>query len=557
MIATGAVLSAFALSAPSVKVAFPSFKCSVEWLNRIAYAVCSGWVSVSQTGATAISLRGNVTYAIASTPMSGSPTNYNGNSSLDFGLRYSPYEPPPATTLTLCTSGCQPRYTSNVSALIAFTNVLYTSATVNAIAYVTAYDPTTGQPYPGATALSNQSQVSAGSGGDWFSGGVFFWLTQLPDTSTFKLSSGERVFGSTFTDGLSEMYFIISVVAGGFFAAAIVFAVFQMLLGNFGLADARGAYRTFANVLLYTVVIYLGLNLWSLVSAGLNYSAQFVISPTNPALCSTSPIQGCPPVGQLFASDPRTIMDIISTLSGTTLILALVKLMLAILVPILGIARIFFTALFVAAIPILLGLQLIPFTKSLSQKLLDTLSGLTLSGLFAAVILKFGVIATTSGSWSQEPIVEVVEIVTLAAAAFIPVVLAPVFGSVWGTLGTMVTGATVAAALPAISAGGGAVIGSGILGSASSIAGGRGIPSLPGGQSQTSLTSFMSPADRQAVHQFGTQWAGTTQVTLGGVLGAAARGYARGLGKGMYHGARSIAGRGVPRESAFVGEENA
>jgi hypothetical protein len=109
----------------------------------------------------------------------------------------------------------------------------------------------------GSVLASSQSGQAAYQANNWTTGDIFYWLTQLPDTSTFKMSTNETVFGVTFDNGLSEMYFVVSVVAGGFFGVAIVFAIFQMLLGNFGLGLYYGLQTVFLEVgLAYVLAVY-------------------------------------------------------------------------------------------------------------------------------------------------------------------------------------------------------------------------------------------------------------------------------------------------------------
>ncbi len=108
-----------------------------------------------------------------------------------------------------------------------------------------------------------------------------------------------------------------------------------------------------------------------------------------------------------------------------------------------GTIRIVLTAIVIVAIPVILMLSLVPFFRRVTRRLVDTFLGLMLAPIFSALVITAGVShLQTLVATSPDPVVEwFAALAVMALAIFIPTIIAPVLGSVMGSVSSVATGA--------------------------------------------------------------------------------------------------------------------
>ncbi|MCL5068838.1 MAG: hypothetical protein M1368_10885, partial [Thaumarchaeota archaeon] len=142
-------------------------------------------------------------------------------------------------------------------------------------------------------------------------------------------------------------------------------------------------------------------------------------------------------------------------------------LMIQLIVPLVGVARIFLMVAFVAIGPIIVILNIIPLTKHLSETLISAIVGLMVAAPVSATFIALADKIITPGAEPYGNLLVpgngVMTFIIVAAgilgAAFIPMVLAPITGFFFQTLSQVGMGTAMTAATIATAGAGGAGVG--------------------------------------------------------------------------------------------------
>lgn len=333
--------------------------------------------------------------------------------------------------------------------------------------------------------------------GAWLGQGIFYFTVKLPTTQDLP--------------SMATVYETVKFISLILFVLVLFVAGISFGLESWGLMSEGTAMNMLRSSLFNLIMIFLILPLYDSVAGLLNYSSAFIINPSNPGDTSIINV-----LLQKMITPNLSDASGIASIFVIPVVLILIVIVL-ILIPILGIIRIFFTAAFITFFPILLLIRLIPFLRGFADKFINQSVGLILSGLLAAIFLKFGIDFVQNPGEFPVGGIWLASFATLIAAALMPVVLAPMVGTVFQTAAQAGMVATAGGAIVA----GGAISG-GVAGSLGAMRGLGGVA----GMAQDFKPKGGGMAGRVAGMAHGLR-------TFGGTVGAQTLvGFAKGYGRG-------------------------
>jgi len=288
--------------------------------------------------------------------------------------------------------------------------------------------------------------------------------------------------------------------------------LFTMLKSNN--QGTGGVSFAMANVMIAIVVIVAFPILWNAIAAGVNYVTQTLIAYPNPYT--------------MYAQSLNNIWY--STLAANTttwwaslflplfeVAYAIMLLITYIMIYLLGTSRLFLLGAFIAAFPLVMALNEIPFTQKLGQLAMDTLEGLVMASIMSAIVL--AVASTILANYSAPTNIFVqggvlsnwVAVAAILIAVLMPTILAPTVGWAFQTIsqtGMMAAGVAGTAAMGAVAPVAGAL--PGMFSAGMSASGGLG-----GGLKAAGQAFLSSGAHKQVLSNMGVALGGGVAGALG------------------------------------------
>lgn len=261
------------------------------------------------------------------------------------------------------------------------------------------------------------------------------------------------ITGGAWPNGYGGQYGF-DIVAGGqifqllFYVGILGLVVASLLsllflgFGAFGGGDMN-TFRLLTGAVFAFFAMVVMLPLYDILAVGFNSLSYWIISPDAPTYNgAVVMVQGLlnkgflPPGGSFwgFLQNP-----LVGTVNGIAQ--AVMYVLYLILIPILGLARIFLMVAFVAIGPLIIILSMIPLTKHVSQQLFSSIVGLILAAPVAAVFIRLGFMVLSGLEPNANLLIPgggfftfLVVAASIFGAAFIPMVLAPMTGFFFQTL---------------------------------------------------------------------------------------------------------------------------
>lgn len=308
-------------------------------------------------------------------------------------------------------------------------------------------------------------------------------MNQGPDTDMGTLSGMSTAMG--------DLYGTLRLVAFVFMTIVFVLIGLYYIVEQFRLIEEGTAVRMISEsvfVILLLFIFPLAYNLGASLINGLNKEV---------IMTETDPVTGDPVDWQDMATDvaghTMTMPSFGISVFGQALavfILAAASFMAILSVAIMGTMRLFMTGAIAALFPLILIFKLIPLTRRAGTVLQDSLIGLMLVTIVAAVFLRFAW-ATIYSPGIDDTMQWLIAFGTLTAASLIPTMLAGSLGGVMGGASRAITMAVGGAVGGTVAAAGGAMggfaggAGRGLAAGAGTVAvagvAGRGTLALRGG----------------------------------------------------------------------------
>ena len=350
--------------------------------------------------------------------------------------------------------------------------------------YVTinAVDPSTGQILGTGNSSGTGYTTSSGSflGGDYITRYIVT-LPTIPDSFfgiplDFGGSPTQNGYGFPIVTGgqIFQELFYVSII--GLIGAAMLSAILSAF-GNIG--GEGGKSSMFYTILtgsvfgLFAIIIMLPLyNIFAVMVNGLSY---WILNPNMPTFNGASVTTSDLMSRGFSVINAQGILSngLWSIITGSfgaglnVIAMFVLWLMIQLIVPLVGVARIFLMVAFVAIGPIIVILNIIPLTKHLSETLISAIVGLMVAGPVSATFIALADKIITPGAEPYGNLLVpgngVMTFIIVAAgilgAAFIPMVLAPITGFFFQTLSQVGMGTAMTAATIATAGAGGAGVG--------------------------------------------------------------------------------------------------
>ncbi len=348
---------------------------------------------------------------------------------------------------------------------------------------INAVDPNTGQILGTGNSSGTGYSTSTGSflGGDYITRYIVT-LPTIPDSFfgiplDFGGSPTQNGYGFPIVTGgqIFQELFYVSII--GLIGAAMLSAILSGF-GNIGGGEG-GKSSIFYTILtgsvfgLFAIIIMLPLyNIFAVMVNGLSY---WILNPNMPTF------NGAAVTTSDLMSRGFTVINAQGVLSSglwgiitgsfgaglNVIAMFVLWLMIQLIVPLVGVARIFLMVAFVAIGPIIIILNIIPLTKHLAETLISAIVGLMVAAPVSAAFIALADKIITPGAEPYGNLLVpgngVMTFIIVAAgilgAAFIPMVLAPITGFFFQTLSQVGMGTAMTAATIATAGAGGAGVG--------------------------------------------------------------------------------------------------
>ena len=253
------------------------------------------------------------------------------------------------------------------------------------------------------------------------------------------------------------MYRNLRTVAFLIIAIALTYAVIILIGEEFEVYRKGEAFSMLSKGLLIIVFIFTFPPIWDLFASGMEGLAKYVLNPSNPNQANR-PIST---LVQMIGGIVPPNFDWTTIINGLTdpnsfqgffrdVFLAVFKAFIAALLMflmfVIGTVRIVLTGVLAIALPIILAFSLIPYLGRVMDRLKDILVGLSLAPLLSALTVSAGLALINSTNFS--PLQEWLAAISVALLAItIPVIVAPMLGSLVTTATGILTGGMFAGTL--------------------------------------------------------------------------------------------------------------
>lgn len=258
-----------------------------------------------------------------------------------------------------------------------------------------------------------------------------------------------------------EIYQLLRNIAFIILSFVMVFAGISLAFEHLKWVQPETAYQILSKSTLYVFFFFFFPPLWDLVAVSVEEISLWILNPTNEAhqpanveflLTKLGAIES--PEFTLDAivsglSDPFGNLKNMFLGSFLSVFKAISFLIFMFLTFLIGTIRLVLTTILAVALPVILMLSLIPFFSRVTRRFLDAFVGLMLAPIFSALVIIVGVAhLQTIETNSPDPLVEwFASLAVMALAAFIPVMLAPMLGSVLSSVSSVVSGAMTTGAI--------------------------------------------------------------------------------------------------------------
>lgn len=274
-------------------------------------------------------------------------------------------------------------------------------------------------------------------------------------------------------------------------AILIVSGVLYML-EQAELVAASTAFGMISRGSLYAVILFAFPPLWDLYATGIEDGSRAILGPDSagrvpqPVSLVFERINGMGiSHGSLPKVDNSLLQQLIQLFNGASIISdfsdqgkafilgligGLVALGASFLTYMFSSIRQVLTAVFVCGLPVILALSLVPWFHGISRRLLDTLFGLSIVPVFSSLVMVTG--AAYLGSVSSHPVEEqwFAAVAVLTLATFVPTILVPLLGSLFGSMTNIVSsGIGFGGTIAAVSARTGQGVAAGAMGAAGAV----------------------------------------------------------------------------------------
>ncbi|MDE1863616.1 MAG: hypothetical protein KGI33_11995 [Thaumarchaeota archaeon] len=241
----------------------------------------------------------------------------------------------------------------------------------------------------------------------------------------------------------------------------LVIAAILFMLEQIEVVPASTAFGMISKGALYVLLLFAFPPVWDLYAAGIEDASRAIMDPlgTGQVPPSVATVFGTingmgisqgrlPQVNNALFGNLIQLFngkDIVSSFQdqGKAFILGLVGGLIALVASFLtymfASIRQVLTAVLVAGLPVILVLSLVPWFRGIARRLLDTLFGLSIVPVFSSLVMVTG--AAYLGSISAHPVEEqwFASVAVLTLATFVPTILVPLLGSLFGSMTNMVS----------------------------------------------------------------------------------------------------------------------
>jgi hypothetical protein len=334
---------------------------------------------------------------------------------------------------------------------------------------INAVDPNTGQILATSTSSGAGYSNTGPLGADYITRYIVT-LPTIPD-SFFGITND---FGGSPT----QNGYGFPIVTGGqifqqLFYAGIIFLVIAIMisaaLSVFGMGDSKSPlpFTVLQGAIFGLFALVVMLPLYDIFAITFNSLSYWIMNPAVPTFAGATATTGDLMSRGFSIINAQGILSqgIWSTIAGSfgaalnEIAMFVLWLMIQLIVPLVGVARIFLLVAFVALGPVIIMLNIIPLTKHLAELLISAIVGLMVASPISATFIVLADKIITPG---VEPygyllvpgngtLTFIIVAAGLLGAAFIPMVLAPITGFFFQTLsqvgmGTAMTAVTVGTA---------------------------------------------------------------------------------------------------------------
>ena len=309
-----------------------------------------------------------------------------------------------------------------------------------------------------------------------------------------------------------DLFDLVRNISLGFYALIIVIAGLCYMLESFRLLSEGTAFNILCSSVFTLIIMFLIIPIYQVVAYGFNAIIDKILY---------TPLQG----GRAVVVDPVAFVVDDLTKDAMQPFTWLLVMIVALTALLLIIARFILLLGVIVMSPFLLVLRLIPVTRGIAETLLQALIGLCVAAILSAIVIKVGALfysyLIVSGA-----AVEVICAAIILTTLFIPVLVVPQLGSLYGA--ASVTSAAVTASQQFVmSQMGGVLFGAG--------------------------AGMLTGALTGTAEAISTRGQVTTGGTLRGTLAHIGRGLVHGVGAGGIHGAMAGMGKGPGGFAAGAG----
>ncbi|MCS6768366.1 MAG: hypothetical protein RMJ59_03670 [Candidatus Nitrosocaldus sp.] len=296
----------------------------------------------------------------------------------------------------------------------------------------------------------------------------------------------------------------------------------SLMLENIALLPRHTAYSMISKGVLFVLLLFAFPLLWDPIAYSVEEFSLYILSPEDPSN-ATERIrwiwENISAIGSPSMPDPMELLDparlserlFVDVFMGA--FKSFIALVLMISLYLVGTIRLVLTAVLIIGLPLILMISLVPFLKRISDMLINTLIGLSISPILSSLTITAGSAYVMSAG--LEPLQLWIASVAIASlAVYFPTLLAPTLGSLVTSISAWVTGAGVSGILLA----GGSIAGAarGAMAGIGTIA--SGLESTLG-RSPSTLELARAAMSAPAIKTIGrTAAAGFGAGTLGGLL---------------------------------------
>jgi hypothetical protein len=268
--------------------------------------------------------------------------------------------------------------------------------------------------------------------------------------------------------GMIETYHQLRFIAIFVMAAAFILGMVLYLGEEFGIAKKGQAIQIISNTLVYTIFLTIFPILWDGLAVGVESLNVYILNPSNPTpdLAAARAKDVFMRVGG-FTTDapaPETLLKAGASMfvgdfgpitqffhdSLTSVFRAFLVGLVFIMMYVIGTMRIVLTATIITGLPMILALKLIPWFKKVSDKLIDTLTGLVIATVISSIVIVAGgayLDTLPHDTFDQNFQRWIASMAVVILAVFMPVMLSPMLGSIVSSVTGMVTTAFAAGAV--------------------------------------------------------------------------------------------------------------